>query len=235
MGRSKKISVGERVLVENMYYAETGLLRKAEYGNGESRSYEYDKQGRVTRLLINGTVRYAYTYNSEGSLTQLKDVLSGVSYSYVYDLLGRPVRVSTSTGFGIRLTYDKYNRTSDVQFSFDDTQLKTTWRYGNSEGAREKNGVIYGVEYNGVEKLTYTYDLLGRRTGSTINTTNPFVTEYQYRDRNEACTSMLLEKISYSGDRPYIYAYDANGNITGISTESNGTQTLLVSYEYDRL
>ena len=235
MGRSKKISVGERVLVENMYYAETGLLRKAEYGNGASRSYEYDKQGRVTKLLINGTVRYEYTYNSEGSLTQLKDLLSGVTYRYVYDLLGRLVRVSTSAGFGIRLTYDKYNRTSDVQFSFGDAQLKTTWRYGNSSGTKEKNGVIYGVKYNGVEKLTYTYDLLGRRDSSKINTTNPFVTEYQYKDWNESYTSTLLEKISYSGDRPYIYAYDANGNITSISTESNGTQTLLVSYEYDAL
>ena len=235
MGRSKKINIGERVLVENLYYAETGLLSKAEYGNGDSRSYEYDKQGRVTKLLINGTVRYEYTYNSEGSLTELKDVLSGVTYRYTYDLLGRPVRVETSTGFGIRLTYDQYNRTSDVQFSFGSTQLKTTWRYGNSEGTREKNGVIYGVKYNGVEKLTYTYDLLGRRDSSKINTTNPFVTEYQYKNRNESYTSTLLEKISYSNDRPYIYAYDANGNITSISTENNGTQTLLVSYEYDAL
>ena len=86
-----------------------------------------------------------------------------------------------------------------------------------------------------MEKLTYTYDLLGRRDSSKINTTNPFVTEYQYKDWNESYTSTLLEKISYSGDRPYIYAYDANGNITSISTENNGTQTLLVSYEYDAL
>ncbi len=236
MGRSKKISVGERVLVENMYYAETGLLRKAEYGNGASRSYEYDKQGRVTKLLLNDSVRYEYTYNSEGSLTELKDVLSGVTYRYVYDLLGRPVSVSTSTGFGIRLTYDQYNRTSDVKFSFGETQLKTTWRYGDSEGTREKNGVIYGVKYNGIEKLTYTYDALGRRTESTIHTTNPFVTEYQFKDGLYSHrTSTLLEKISYSNDRPYIYAYDANGNITSISTENNGTQMLLVSYEYDAL
>ena len=76
---------------------------------------------------------------------------------------------------------------------------------------------------------------MGRRDSSKINTTNPFVTEYQYKNRNEFYTSTLLEKISYSGDRPYIYAYDANGNITSISTENNGTQTLLVSYEYDAL
>ena len=81
--------------------------------------------------------------------------------------------------------------------------------------------VIYG----------YTYG----RDSSKIHTTNPFVTEYQYKNRNEFYTSTLLEKISYSNDRPYIYAYDANGNITSISTENNGTQTLLVSYEYDAL
>ena len=212
-------------------------MSKAEYGNGESRSYEYDKQGRVTRLLINGTVRYAYTYNSEGSLTQLKDVLSGVTYSYVYDLLGRPVRVSTSTGFGIRLTYDEYNRTSDVKFEYGSTSLITTWRYGTVSimDNSQKSGAIYGVEYNGTEMLTYQYDNLARRTKTTINTSMPFTTTYSYKNADDLTTSTLLEKISYSGDRPYIYTYDANGNITGISTESNGTQTQLVSYEYDAL
>ena len=98
-------------------------------------------------------MRYEYTYNSEGSLVQLKDLLSGVTYRYIYDMLGRPVRVSTSEGFGIELKYDTYNRTSDVQFIYNNTQLKTTWRYGDSWGMAEKNGVIYGVKYNGAERL----------------------------------------------------------------------------------
>ena len=77
--------------------------------------------------------------------------------------------------------------------------------------------------------------MLKRQTAKTINTTNPFVTQYQYKNIYNYRTSTLIDKISYSNDRPYIYAYDANGNITSISTETNGAQSLLVSYEYDAL
>ena len=119
-------------------------------------------------------------------------------------------------------------RSIDILINIDEVQNRTTLMFGN-------DSIVTGVKYNGVEKISYTYDLLKRQTAKTINTTNPFVTQYQYKNIYNYRTSTLIDKISYSNDRPYIYAYDANGNITSISTETNGAQSLLVSYEYDAL
>ena len=119
-------------------------------------------------------------------------------------------------------------RSIDILISIDGANNRTTFMFGN-------DSIVTGVKYNGVEKISYTYDLLKRQTAKTINTTNPFVTQYQYKNIDNYRTSTLIDKISYSNDRPYIYAYDANGNITSISTETNGAQSLLVSYEYDAL
>ncbi len=119
-------------------------------------------------------------------------------------------------------------RSIDILISIDGANNRTTFMFGN-------DSIATGIKYNGVEKISYTYDLLKRQTAKTINTTNPFVTQYQYKNIDNYRTSTLIDKISYSNDRPYIYAYDANGNITSISTETNGAQSLLVSYEYDAL
>ena len=169
LGRSKQTKIGARLLVDNMYFAESGLLRKAAYGNGSTREYEYDRQGRVKKMIIDGVERFSYTYDSQGNLLSYTDLVANEKFTYVYDFLGRPVQVRTSSGFKIKLTYDEFNRASDVEFVNGTESNKTSWVFGN-------DSIVTGVKYNGVEKISYTYDLLKRQTKKTVNTTVPFTT-----------------------------------------------------------
>ena len=91
--------------------------------------------------------------------------------------------------------------------------------------------VVYGVKYNGVEKISYDYDSLMRRTSTTINTTVPFTTNYGYKSVGNN-TSTQLASIWYSNSDAFNYTYDANGNITAI-THPAGYE--LVHYHYDAL
>ena len=208
-----------------MYFAESGLLRKAAYGNGSTREYEYDRQGRVKKMIIDGVERFSYTYDSQGNLLSYTDLVANEKFTYVYDFLGRPVQVRTSSGFKIKLTYDEFNRASDVEFVNGSESNKTSWVFGN-------DSIVTGVKYNGVEKISYTYDLLKRQTAKTINTTNPFVTQYQYKNIDNYRTSTLIDKISYSDGTALSYTYDANGNILTISDISGN---IVASYTYDNL
>ncbi len=71
-----------------------------------------------------------------------------------------------------------------------------------------------------------------RRTKTNINTTNPFVTTYGYKDISLDKTTTLLNSISYSNGKGFVYTYDANGNILTIKDQNN---TLLAGYTYDSL
>ncbi len=235
LGRTREVRAGYYTLVENIYSAESGLLTESIYGNGDSRRYVYDSNGRVKKLIIDNVARYEYNYNSDGNIHSFKDIVANVTYKYTYDLLDRPVRVKSSSGFEMKVTYDEFNRASDVEFSYGAASLATTWRYGqaNMLDRTQQNGVIYGVKYNGVEKLTYAYDQLMRKASTTINTTAPFTTSYKYRTigvYNDATTQ--VEKITYSNGKALSYTYDGNGNILAIRDENNA---LIASYEYDSL
>ncbi len=225
LGRSKQTKIGTRLLVDNMYFAESGLLRKAAYGNGNTREYEYDRQGRVKKMIIDGVERFSYTYDSQGNLLSYTDLVANEKFTYVYDFLGRPVQVRTSSGFKIKLTYDEFNRASDVEFVNGTESNKTSWVFGN-------DSIVTGVKYNGVEKISYTYDLLKRQTKKTVNTTAPFTTSYEYKNIDNYRTSTLIDKISYSDGTALSYTYDANGNILTIKDQSNN---ILASYTYDSL
>ena len=87
--------------------------------------------------------------------------------------------------------------------------------------------VIYGVTWNGTEKVNYTYDSLGRLTNKKVNSV--LNNNYSYVDVNSTKTTTLLSSLSTVAGT-YSYTYDELGNITSIN---DGTYT--TSYEYDDL
>ena len=91
----------------------------------------------------------------------------------------------------------------------------------------EMPDVIYGVTWNGTEKVNYTYDSLGRLTNKNVNSV--LNNNYSYIDVNSTKTTTLLSSLSTVAGT-YSYTYDELGNITSIN---DGTYT--TSYEYDDL
>ncbi len=85
---------------------------------------------------------------------------------------------------------------------------------------------IYSVSWNGNEKVSYTYDALGRLTNKKIASFNNL---YSYKDVDESRTTTLVNSVQTPAGT-YTYTYDSIGNI--LST-TDGTYT--TSYVYDGL
>ena len=85
---------------------------------------------------------------------------------------------------------------------------------------------IYGVTWNGKEKVSYTYDGLGRLTDKK---TGSFNTTYSYPDVGATRTTTRLRSITTPAGT-YTYNYD---NIGNIKTADDGTYK--TSYVYDEL
>ena len=85
---------------------------------------------------------------------------------------------------------------------------------------------IYGVTWNGAEKVSYTYDPLGRLTNRKIGS---FSNAYTYEDVGEDKTTTLVQSVVTPAGT-YSYTYDNIGNILSIT---DGTYT--ATYAYDSL
>ena len=85
---------------------------------------------------------------------------------------------------------------------------------------------IYGVTWNGAEKVSYTYDPLGRLTNRKIGS---FSNAHTFEDVGEDKTTTLVQSVVTPAGT-YSYTYDNIGNILSIA---DGTYTS--SYEYDSL
>ena len=87
---------------------------------------------------------------------------------------------------------------------------------------------IYGVTWNGSEKVSYTYDGLGRLTTKAINGVDTTYSYYDVAGVDNKTTTLLSSLSTVAGT--YSYTYDELGNIISIN---DGTYT--TSYEYDAL
>ena len=99
------------------------------------------------------------------------------------------------------------------------------YRYGNLSNGQMPD-CIYGVTWNGKEKVSYTYDGLGRLTDKK---TGSFNTTYSYPDVGATRTTTRLRSITTPAGT-YTYNYD---NIGNIKTADDGTYK--TSYVYDEL
>jgi RHS repeat-associated protein len=75
---------------------------------------------------------------------------------------------------------------------------------------------------------SYTYDLLGRLSGTSLNTTTPYTTALTYKTNPSTGSSSHVLNSYRSGSTTTTYQVDANGNITQLS---DGTHTY--TYVYD--
>ena len=105
------------------------------------------------------------------------------------------------------------------------------YRYGNLS-IGEMPDQIYGVTWNGKEKIGYSYDGFGRITDKTVmpSLSKTLHNRYTYYDRESGNRTSTTVKSLETANGTYTYTYDAVGNILSIN---DGTYT--VSYVYDGL
>jgi YD repeat-containing protein len=91
--------------------------------------------------------------------------------------------------------------------------------------------MLYGLTFDGVDKLGYAYDGLGRLTSRTAGPGLSYLSTYRYVDNTDGSTTTLLAGITNGAEPEMSYTYDGSGNITEVCQGS----VLTRSYAYDAL
>jgi YD repeat-containing protein len=186
-----------------------------------------------------------------GLLGLVNDFVNGTNTRYTYDLAGRLVGMRNTYGtdassgtlkVSASYTYDdNTNRLTGYSYNIAPNALGTmaaqtaAFTYG-SAAAGQNPDAVYGVTWNGAQRLSYEYDGLGRRTSRTVNMGGGYTqrTGYTYvTDTVTKKTSTALDTVD-NGRQYFIYTYDNDGNIIDVSTTINGL-TRSTTYVYDGL
>ncbi len=237
--------VGNQSLAQYSYDSNNGILQSVTYGNGNTVSYAYDNYGNTSVQKYNGIEAFKWFSDRSGSVIRQSDFINQLETSYDYDTTGRLTRQTTlDTSKASSTDRTKYM----VEYGYDLNNNITRLVNITPNGTKTFN-YTYGKD-NFLEKFTigtnrsvdYTYDGLGRLTGSTITTARPIETSYSYKlsNRNSSGqTQYRTTKINNEviDGEEYRYTYDDSGNITKIEsvTVENGNRvgTTLYVYDYD--
>lgn len=245
-GRTTYTKVGNGLAYRNLsqlIYNGNGLLSRQNYGNGDYITFSYDDLDRLIGKSYNNssTDKVEYFYGADGNISKTIDYSTNTRTKYVYDLAGRLVSTrdykndkSDNEGLKafVEYTYaDKTNYLTGIKHYNALGTQNIGYRYGDITKG-EMPDQIYGVTWNGEEKVNYTYDSLGRLTNKVVggNIPQPLNTTYTYVDVDDTKTTTLLSEISTEGFT-HSYTYDELGNITSIDLNEDEFS----SYEYDAL
>lgn len=175
------------------------------FPTGETASYEYDRENRLTkvrRMAEGGEeagIVIDYTYDPAGNLLKAeagdgKKVLSVTSYEY--DALNRVVAVTDPAGGKTLYGYDRYSgRVSSIT---DPMGNRRTYCYDAAGELTEETDIKGNA-------TRYTYDILGKLTSVTDGAGRTI--KYNYLPGGR------LEKVTYPDGRQTGYEYDSMGQI----------------------
>lgn len=211
---SMKCSDGNNV----NYEYDSNRFLKAVSGSFGSMSFERDKKGLVKKALTTEGHSIAYEYDKFGRTVAIV-YPDGKKVGYYYDNKGRLIE-TVSGNEHIRLTYDCLGRLESREYS---DGSKTCYEY-NDIGSPTKITHISDEKIN--MEYTYTYDLVGNKTGISINK-NGSVKDYNYSyDEVGRITKVVL-----NGKMLREYSYDIFGNRTA-KVEYAEDEVITTNYIY---
>ena len=217
------------------------------------KTYEYDDEMRIIKVLESGNETASYTYDANGNKAS-ETLANGVVSTYSYNNANRITKLVTKSG---DTTISEY----EYSYYLDGS---------DSCKIRKENGIIEttSYEYDSLKRLTqetiskgstvvdtysYEYDDYGNRSKMTASGTADYTTVYDYNDADGNYTTLLQKEIktvesevetasastlasnpaellnavsSGSETEKTVYTYDANGNqITKETSEKTETYT----------
>lgn len=159
----------------------TGQYHLLLYSN---KTYEYDDEMRIVKVMESGNETVSYTYDANGN-KKTETLANGVVSTY---------------------TYNNANRITKIENKFGNTDISTyeySYYFDGSDACkvRSENGIIEttSYEYDSLKRLTeesvavgsnttdtytYEYDDYGNRSKVTANGTENYTTVYSYSDSN---------------------------------------------------
>lgn len=214
---------------------------------GNITQYVYDEAGHITDVLLAGTSIHN-SYNEAGQLIEQTDALGnstqmeydeygrmnhvihpdGTEESVTYNDRNQPSRVVGRDGAVNLYRYDERNNLIEMQDERGNTSSYTYDENDNLTAFTDRSGNIWTYAYDGSNHLeqaadpdgnicSYTHDAIGRMTSYT----SPAGRTISYR---YSAAGDLLSMEDADGE--IIFAYNENGNRTGITDRMGNQQHL---------
>jgi RHS repeat-associated protein len=225
----QRVSVSDARGTTSYAYDSAGRLAAVTNPGATSLHYAYDGNGNVTSLATPATT-VGYQYDAADRLTRV--TAPAGSAAAAYDLGGNRLRLTSFDGIVSDAAYDVRNRLSNLSHKTPASTLLRSYAHTYSAAGRlvqtaENDASVDAYGYDAKGRLvtqtrtganaftaTHTYDAVGNRTQTTMNSTTTNFT-YDNDDR------LLSDGVG-------AYAWDANGNLV-----SRGTPGGTVTYGYD--
>jgi len=210
-------------LIARYTYDANGRVTATEHPDGSVTRVEYDANGQVTAEIDGLNRRTTRAYNSRGeeTLTRYPD---GTSEAKAYDDNGNVQTQTDRAGRVTTLVYDAANRLTETihpDAGADDGNAANNPRSTDVFDAAGQ--LVEAIDANG-NATTYTYDLAGRRTRTTLTAINGMaatvIDAYDALGRRQSSTD--------ANGHVTMFRYDATGRL--VETEHEGA---ISRVEYD--
>lgn len=218
--------------------------------------YTYDALGRTTSMTDPCGGKTSFTYTGSGEIATVTDANGGIAH-YEYDGCGNLTRITDPLGVTVAYEYDAMNNQIKECLSTTEGQSNATLYLYDKKGqmVRELNPLseekLYTYDGNGNvvsildedgQETGVRYDLNDKPAGMSYGDGKKAAFRYNKRGelvelgdwngtvRLEYGVTGRLSKVTDQNGRAVGYAYDANGNRTGMACPNGGA----ASYTYDR-
>lgn len=217
-------------------------------------TYEYDTQGKLTKVITPDNIITTFTHSAAGYLTSITDTIGSDSYtvSLAYNLLGDVTTITRPSGATIVNEYDAVSRITKVTDNSFSPARVYEYRYDGSGNiiSITENGIskVFSYASNRVTKInypdganvTYTYNpndlftsvsyALGTISYTYDNTdrvtkvTNPDASEASFTYTNDYLTRMVGPGIDLR------FLYDSDRRLVAVQ---DALASSTISFSYD--
>lgn len=221
-------TAGERVSMQDetgksrYEYDRLGRINKVIQGSKKAVTYEYDEAGNLKELQYPDGSRVQYAYDLNDNLINVTDK-KGSNTAYHYDVLNRVTEVVRPNGIKTEIAYDEENHVTKLV----NTCTKCKKQISAYEYSYNEEGYVIAENSSELEAGT-------RGTGKSCTHREKKITTsrtYEY-DGNWELTR-CTEKVKGGSTTVHNYTYDKVGNRTYYEKIIDGTQKEKYKYEYN--
>lgn len=233
-GKGEKIQETDAAGAVTSYtYDECGNLISETDGAGGTEYYTYDENNNLVSYRDKNGNAVTLAYDENGNIIS-KSSGDGTGNSFAYDDAGRMVRTISPSGAVTRYAYDEEGN-AIRQITDGLGIISMTYEGGRLTSITDYNGnrTAYGYDAYG-NRITVT-DALGNTASTVYDEAGKILSEtaadgttatYEYDAKGQKIKEIITGKTG--GTRTAVYAYDAAGRMTAVTT-AEGTTT----YTYD--
>ncbi|MBJ6362470.1 RHS repeat-associated core domain-containing protein, partial [Paenibacillus sp. GCM10012307] len=201
------------------YEAGSGWLQSVTYPDNRKTEYEYDSQGKRTKMTGPFGVVSLYQYDVRNQLEAVGSAANVWDATYTYQKNGRVASAELRNGIRSTYGYDERNLTSLIHTKAGSTLEALSYRYdqNRNQTGKTERGTAYTFGYDPLNRIatstqfneTYTYDQRGNRKSLTSDAPPEMANmSYAYDDRDR------LTKVVTENNQTVTYRYDGDGLLT---------------------